>query len=197
MPRKKLTPLVEIVAVNLDGLYVSIGLFRNSLACNSVPVRSLQTAMKIIRRIVPKYVILKRSYKVHSAWKYAEIVVKMFNGESVDITGLEMACPWLSDFTATVLELVSKIPYGRVASYGTLAQRLSSHPRAIAAALRSNPYPVLRPCHRVVYSNGRIGGYLGGKDLCFIKKTLLVREGIAIRGDRIPFKYFISVENLS
>lgn len=192
-----MTPLIKIFIVNLNGLYVPIGLFKNKLACNGVPVTSSQIAMEVIKRIVPKHVILKRSCVTRSAKEYAKIVTKAFNGERIDTAGLEMACPWLGKFTATVLELVSKIPRGRVASYGALAQQLSSHPRAIVAALRSNPYPVLWPCHRVVYSDGRIGGYLGGKDFSFVKKILLAKEGIIIRENRIPFKYFIPAENLS
>lgn len=62
--------------------------------------------------------------------------------------------------------------------YGELAEKLASGPRAIAAACRTNPIPILIPCHRVVAKAG-LGGYMGeteGEALS-IKQWLLQHEG--------------------
>lgn len=70
------------------------------------------------------------------------------------------------------------IPAGEVCTYGRLAAQLRTSPRAVAAACRVNPCPVVVPCHRVVAANG-LGGYCGatrGPHLK-IKKWLLAHEG--------------------
>lgn len=82
-------------------------------------------------------------------------------------------------FRSVVLHhLATDLDYGRTASYGTVA-RLVGNPRAIRAvgtACATNPLPVVVPCHRVVRSDGSMGGYLGGLDA---KRTLLTLEAAA------------------
>lgn len=56
-------------------------------------------------------------------------------------------------------ELV-KIPSGKVKTYGEIAKRLHTSPRAVGNACRANPLPIIVPCHRVVASAG-VGGYMG------------------------------------
>jgi methylated-DNA-[protein]-cysteine S-methyltransferase len=66
-------------------------------------------------------------------------------------------------FQRRVWAALRRLPPGAPISYGELARRLGSAPRAVGAACRANPWPVLIPCHRVVASNG-LGGYGGGGD---------------------------------
>jgi methylated-DNA-[protein]-cysteine S-methyltransferase len=63
-------------------------------------------------------------------------------------------------------------------SYGALAQRLQSSPRAVGNACRSNPIPIIVPCHRVVAANGAIGGFAGQRDgpQLALKRWLLAHE---------------------
>jgi methylated-DNA-[protein]-cysteine S-methyltransferase len=70
----------------------------------------------------------------------------------------------LSPFQQRVLEETKKIGYGTMITYGILAKRIGSHPRAVGGALSRNPFPILIPCHRVVAANG-IGGYSEGVDI--------------------------------
>jgi methylated-DNA-[protein]-cysteine S-methyltransferase len=75
-------------------------------------------------------------------------------------------------FARAVLEATSRIPYGETRTYGQIAAEAGS-PRAFRAtgnALGSNPIAIVIPCHRVVASGGRIGGYGGGLD----RKRLLL-----------------------
>jgi methylated-DNA-[protein]-cysteine S-methyltransferase len=81
-------------------------------------------------------------------------------------------------FRATVLQHLTDIEYGHTASYATVAQ-LAGRPKAVRAvgtACATNPLPVVVPCHRVVKSDGSMGGYLGGSDA---KATLLELEAAA------------------
>ena len=81
-------------------------------------------------------------------------------------------------FRSTVLHHLPEIGYGHTASYATVA-RLAGNPKAVRAvgtACATNPLPVVVPCHRVVRSDGGLGGYLGGTDA---KRTLLDLEAAA------------------
>lgn len=82
-------------------------------------------------------------------------------------------------FRGTVLHhLAADLGYGQTASYGTVA-RLAGNPKAVRAvgtACATNPLPVVVPCHRVVRSDGSLGGYLGGLDA---KRALLALEAAA------------------
>ena len=76
-----------------------------------------------------------------------------------------------------VLRQTSRIPYGEVSTYGTIAKRIG-HPtaaRAVGRALGSNPIPIVIPCHRVISASGALTGYAGGIDR---KITLLELEGV-------------------
>ena len=83
-----------------------------------------------------------------------------------------------------VFKLVKKIPRGMVTTYGELAKAVGKPKaaRAIGAILRANTRPIEIPCHRVVCSNGKVGGYSLGVDL---KIRLLEQEGIRIKNGKI------------
>jgi methylated-DNA-[protein]-cysteine S-methyltransferase len=85
----------------------------------------------------------------------------------------------VAGFRRTVLGTLSTdVGYGRTASYAALAE-LAGNPRAVRAvgtACATNPLPVVVPCHRVIRSDGSLGGYLGGPDA---KRTLLALERAA------------------
>lgn len=67
-------------------------------------------------------------------------------------------------FTRRALDYLRSIPYGSVTSCGQVADAIGSPgaARAVGSACSHNPVPVLVPCHRVLTTSGRIGGYLGG-----------------------------------
>jgi methylated-DNA-[protein]-cysteine S-methyltransferase len=73
---------------------------------------------------------------------------------------------------------ISNIPSGRTKTYGELAAAVGSGPRAVGNACGANPYPVLVPCHRVIASNGRLGGFAGNRAgfLLDVKRWLLDHE---------------------
>lgn len=63
-------------------------------------------------------------------------------------------------YQTRVWKALGDIPVGETQTYGQLAKRLGSGPRAVAQACRTNPLPVVVPCHRVVSATG-VGGYMG------------------------------------
>lgn len=77
-----------------------------------------------------------------------------------------------------VWQCLQSIPAGQTRSYGELARELDSGPRAVAAACRANPYPILVPCHRVVAIHD-LGGYCGSRAPAWLnlKRALLRHEG--------------------
>ena len=83
----------------------------------------------------------------------------------------------MADFSRRVLLLVKSIPYGALTSYGALGKRLGypSAARAVGQAVARNPIPIVIPCHRVVRSDGTLGGFGMGLDL---KEQLLALEGV-------------------
>ncbi|MGV8086595.1 MAG: MGMT family protein [Candidatus Woesearchaeota archaeon] len=84
-----------------------------------------------------------------------------------------------TEFEKKVYDTISNIPKGEVITYGFLAKMLKSSPRAVGQALKRNPYAPNVPCHRVIHSDGRIGGYNGVKN-SKKKIKLLKNEGVRI-----------------
>ena len=82
-----------------------------------------------------------------------------------------------SNFEKMVWVQIELIPYGKTRSYKDIAQAIGNPKayRAVANACGKNPIPIIRPCHRVICSNGNIGGYSapGGT---ILKKALLKIE---------------------
>ena len=82
---------------------------------------------------------------------------------------------------AKCYELLGEVPEGKVTTYKELARALGTRGyRAIGVLMNKNPFDL--PCHRVIKSNGEIGGYAYGVEK---KKELLLSEGILIKGDRV------------
>ncbi len=80
-----------------------------------------------------------------------------------------------TDFQKQVWQVMCKIPYGKTMTYGEVAEKLNSHPRAVGTACGLNPIPIIIPCHRVVGKQGKLTGYSGG-DGVETKKFLLGLE---------------------
>uniref|UniRef100_A0A450S4H1 methylated-DNA--[protein]-cysteine S-methyltransferase n=1 Tax=Candidatus Kentrum sp. DK TaxID=2126562 RepID=A0A450S4H1_9GAMM len=106
-------------------------------------------------------------------------IVAMLQGErrTLPLDSLDLgAC---SQFQRRVLRATCEIPWGRVSTYRLVARHLSGKPdgaRAVGNALASNPFPLIIPCHRVIRSDGALGGYGGGWEM---KYALLRGEGVS------------------
>ena len=82
-----------------------------------------------------------------------------------------------TNFQIKVWKEIAKIPKGKTKSYKEIAVAIGrpKSSRAVANACGKNPYPIEIPCHRVIKSNGEIGGY-SGKGGVKVKKILLSKE---------------------
>jgi methylated-DNA-[protein]-cysteine S-methyltransferase len=94
----------------------------------------------------------------------------------------------MDNFSEKIYEQLRKVPKGRVTTYKELAHSVNSKAyRAVGQAMRKNPYAPLIPCHRVVASDGSIGGFSGSKTGLPIQKKIqmLRKEGIEFEDNRV------------
>lgn len=117
---------------------------------------------------------LKAVLKGKNARRLFEEILEYFSGKRWEFE-FQPYLSNLSQFTKRVLEYTQKIPYGKTVSYSQLATMLGKPKaaRAVGQALRRNPVPIIVPCHRVIRSNGELGGFVWGVET---KKFLLDLE---------------------
>lgn len=86
----------------------------------------------------------------------------------------------VTEFQKKVYRAVSKIPKGEVRSYKWVAEHIGNPKasRAVGNALNKNPYAPIVPCHRVIRSDGSLGGFAKGPGA---KRRLLRREGVDLK----------------
>ncbi len=106
----------------------------------------------------------------------ADRLAAYFAGEHVEFQ-CRIDVPRASEFDRRVWDAAREIQYGTVRSYGWIAARIGQPgaARAVGQALGRNPIPLIVPCHRVIRSDGTLGGFGCGVDW---KRRLLVLEGI-------------------
>jgi methylated-DNA-[protein]-cysteine S-methyltransferase len=82
-------------------------------------------------------------------------------------------------FQLRVWEAIAAIPVGESRTYGEIARKVRSAPRAVGQACGANPIALVVPCHRVVGSRGALGGFMNaeGGDPLAVKRWLLEHEG--------------------
>ncbi len=115
----------------------------------------------------------------------AKLITKMKRfaaGKVVDWGEVPLAFGQQSDFQRKVQRACQKIPRGEVRSYGELAAAAGSPgaARAVGSVMRTNRFPLVIPCHRVVASGGKVGGFScpAGVEM---KEKLLALEGVKLK----------------
>jgi methylated-DNA-[protein]-cysteine S-methyltransferase len=105
---------------------------------------------------------------------------RYFSGKKPEISELQLS-PVGSEFRQRVWDILCKIPYGEVITYGDIAKKMaakmnkgSMSSQAVGGAVGHNPISIIIPCHRVVGSGGSLTGYAGG---IHVKVKLLELEG--------------------
>ena len=108
-----------------------------------------------------------------------ELLNRYFEGERVDFSEVPVQVAFRTDFQQQVWNAIREIPYGEVRTYKWIADRIGrpKSVRSVGNATGANPLPILIPCHRVVGSNGKLGGYSGGIER---KRQLLTLEGYPV-----------------
>lgn len=95
--------------------------------------------------------------------KLKEDFNKYFDGKKVSFK-YQLDLSRYTEFSKKVWKTLMKIPYGNVVSYKKLAKKIGvpNSFRAVGNALAKNPIPIIIPCHRVILSIGKLGGFSGG-----------------------------------
>ena len=107
---------------------------------------------------------------------------RYFMGEDVDFSEIPLQLDG-TPFQQEVWAMLQTIPFGETRSYGWIAQQLglsTKASRAVGQANGKNPIPIIVPCHRVVQTNNKLGGYAYGQ---YIKQFLLHLENADIAWD--------------
>ena len=111
----------------------------------------------------------------------ARLLRRHLAGEAQDLSALPLDLSLLGPFQRAVFEKVRALPPGRTATYGEIAAAIGApgEARAVGRALGANPIPLIVPCHRVVGSGRRLGGFSapGG---ALTKTRLLALEGVGL-----------------
>jgi O-6-methylguanine DNA methyltransferase len=92
-------------------------------------------------------------------------------------------------FREKIYQLTNKIPKGKVATYGQLAEMAGSPgaARAVGMCMKTNPNAPHTPCHRVVASNGSLTGYSAGEGV-LTKRQMLIDEGVFFKGNKVDLR---------
>jgi methylated-DNA-[protein]-cysteine S-methyltransferase len=106
---------------------------------------------------------------------YAREIAEYFDRKRTNFD-LPIDLSTTTTFVRRVLEATERVPFGHLVSYKTIARDIGEPgaTRAVGNALGHNPVPIVVPCHRVIRSDGSLGGYTGGTS---IKRHLLTLEG--------------------
>ena len=137
--------------------------------------------LRPLRRVSPSQV-LREPEKVRPA---ADQVREYFDGRRSRFD-LPLDLSEVSTFGREVLTAAAAIGKGEVTTYGSLAQAIGRPraARAVGRALGANPVPLVIPCHRVIASNGSLGGYSASGGVA-TKRQLLQLEGVQLPGSNL------------
>ncbi|MHA1772366.1 MAG: methylated-DNA--[protein]-cysteine S-methyltransferase [Candidatus Thorarchaeota archaeon] len=152
-----------------NGLYAAVVLTTNGIYATSLPRPSRREAVQAVHgESLPEATD-------SDALDVLRLVFQVFEGQTVDLSGLKFDFTGLSAKQRKVLEATLQIPYGTTITYGELAKNagLQGAARFVGNVMASNRFAPLIPCHRVISGNG-LGGYGLG---IHVKTTLLKREG--------------------
>ncbi len=101
-------------------------------------------------------------------------VKEYFTGKKVDFIDYQLNLDNYTNFQRKVLQMVKKISYGETRSYKEAAEA-AGYPRACRAVgntMRYNPLPLIIPCHRVIKSDGGLGGFSGKEGIALKRKMI-------------------------
>jgi O-6-methylguanine DNA methyltransferase len=143
-----------------------------------LPDASAEATMARLGRAVPDAIDAKPPTAVRAA---IESMTKHLAGKTVDLAAIELDMAGVPPFFRRVYEASRQIPSGKTLSYGEVAEKVGSpkSARAVGQALGKNPFAIVVPCHRVVASGNRPGGFSahGGLET---KARMLAIEGFTL-----------------
>ena len=169
---------VRLVAGNCRWGWICLAVSDRSVCCVTLPCSSRREAEKQCRRSVHVTRAITFEEPTLQDRSYLKQIV-----EYVDEKRMRFSVPLdlqgFSPFVRRVWKTAQQVPFGQTRSYAWIAARLGNPGayRAVGNALGKNPVPIVVPCHRIVRSNGTLGGFSAG--LAW-KKRLLAHEGVVL-----------------
>ena len=106
------------------------------------------------------------------------LIRRYLMGREVDLSGIASPADEAEGLTGAIYRAVRDVGYGEVATYGEIARRVGTSPRAVGQAMARNPTPLVIPCHRIVSKKG-LGGFTPSPE---IKRELLAMERSVCQG---------------
>jgi len=106
------------------------------------------------------------------------LIHKYLTGQEVDFSGITSPVDEMDGASGAIYRAVRGVGYGETATYGEIAAKVGTSPRAVGQAMARNPTPLIVPCHRIVSKTG-LGGFTPPLEM---KRDLLAMERTVIRG---------------
>ena len=163
--------LNEICVASIEGVWFGVACEGQRVYATSFAV-NYEKALRNLLDSIP----FRMPFRVSTGSVFADKVLRLlksiYDGEDANLN-VSLTTDYLPEYTQKVLQAVSQIPAGYVASYGAVAEAVGGGARAVGNVMAANPFPLLVPCHRVVSSGMGLGGYGGGLD---VKYNLLEHE---------------------
>jgi methylated-DNA-[protein]-cysteine S-methyltransferase len=115
----------------------------------------------------------------------ADLLRAYAEGEAIDFDHVELELVHLTRFQLRIVQLCRRIPRGGTLTYGELAERAGAPgaARAVGNVMRTNRFPIIVPCHRVVAAGGGLGGFSAPQGIS-LKRRMLEMEAAPVRPTR-------------
>ncbi len=170
-----MTQQLNYAIFNTDMGWIGISGSAEGLLCATLPQRSAQEACQLLGDGI--------NFATQSPRLFEDLVERLriyFCAHEVAFPD-ELDLSGATPFQREVWEITRLIPYGETRSYTWVAEQIGKPGavRAVGQALGRNPLPIIIPCHRVIASDGKLGGYSGGVKM---KRHLLRLEATARMG---------------
>jgi len=139
-----------------------IALSFSFFSCKEAEENVLRHVKRYMRRKQKTYEVRRCDSNSYTKWLGSKLYELVHKGR---VCSLEkyIDTSSLTHFELAVYKELTKIKRGEVRSYKDIARELGSNARPVASALSRNPFPLIFPCHRIIMSNGRLGGYFSKK----------------------------------
>lgn len=185
IPMKKTTTTTIISTHKHDNMYFAVAYSKKGkIIRTTLPKKDINEVIIEINAYYPNFKLSDENIET------ARKLGMMYHGEEVDfdLDTLDLSTEntestIASSFERSVILEVAKIPKGQIKTYKDIAKSINTKAyRAVGTAIGKNPFPIVIPCHRVIRSDGKIGGFRGGSQM---KVEILKNEGINIENFKI------------
>ena len=155
--------------------YIALASDNKILTYSTLPQSSRVNALKMIQAGLDESSV----EDVSAFGDLPDRLMRYCDGEQVDFSDVSIDMSRLGPFHAAAMLAAQRVPYGQLVTYRDLARMAGSEraSRAAGSAMANNRTLIIVPCHRVVASGGRIGGFSSGLDW---KRKFLKLEGVNI-----------------